>query len=417
MTVKIVLTVCLAALVLGTSSRADELAELKQQVELLQKRVEQLETKQKQQSEHMEEEIAKAVEEKQIEALPESLKWAEKIKISGDLRYRHEEIEAEGDDKDDRHRNRIRARLGINATLDEEFDINFRIASGSSDPVSTNQTLGEAFSTKDFRLDLAYFDWHRIMWEGFNVVGGKMKNPFYNVGKSELIWDGDLNPEGIAAKYTLAFSEHDKVHLTGGGFWAEESSSGVDQGLFGVQAYVKHAFENKSYLLGGASYYDFGNLAGSATLFDEQDGFGNTVVTSGGDTFYVNDYDIAELFGEYGFVVGQMPVAVFGTYVENTAARTSADTGWLIGCKLNKAKEPGSWELRYNYRELEKDAVLGVFTDSDFIGGGTDGDGHEFGINYQLAKNLQAGMTYFLDDRGANDDDYRRLQFDLQWKF
>lgn len=99
------------------------------------------------------------------------------------------------------------------------------------------------------------------------------------------------------------------------------------------------------------------------------------------------------------------------------AASTSEDQGWLIGCKLNKAKKPGSWEFSYDYRDLEKDAVIGIFSDSDFIGGGTNGKGHRFGITYQLAKNLQAALTYFLNERGDNGDDYRRLQADLKFKF
>jgi phosphate-selective porin len=145
---------------------------------------------------------------------------------------------------------------------------------------------------------------------------------------------------------------------------------------------------------------------------------GNT--TAAGGTEYASDYDIAEGFVEYGFKCADMPVSIFGNYAHNTVARTNEDDGWLIGLKLNKAKEPGSWDFRYNYREVEADAVLGAFTDSDFIGGGTNGRGHEFGLNYQLTENIQAGLTYFINVRDRStttDDDYRRLQADLQFKF
>ena len=47
-------------------------------------------------------------------------------------------------------------------------------------------------------IDLAYFDWHPERVEGLNVIGGKMENPFYAPGKTELLWDGDLRPEGVA---------------------------------------------------------------------------------------------------------------------------------------------------------------------------------------------------------------------------
>ena len=76
------------------------------------------------------------------------------------------------------------------------------------------------------------------------------------------------------------------------------------------------------------------------------------------------------------------------------------------------------WEASYNYRDLEADAVVGIFSDSDFIGGGTNGKGHRFNFAYQLAKNFEAGLTYFLNERKNTDDDkYRRLQADLIFKF
>jgi len=406
--------VCIPALAAAT--RADELAELKEQVNMLLARIEQLEARQEKQSEIMESRIDQAVEKKKVEALPDSVKWIENVDIGGDLRYRHESIDSESSGRwgKGRHRHRIRARLGVDGRINDEWDVGFRIASGSSDPSSTNQTLENGFSSKDIWLDLAYFNWHPAAREGLNIYGGKMKNPFYSAGKNQLLWDSDLNPEGIAATHVMPFGEHDKLFINGGAFWAEESASNIDQSLWGVQAYLRHAFEKKRYLLAGAGYFDYGNTKGQATLFDSTDSYGNTVDASG---LYVNDYDIVEGFAEYGLTVTGRPVAVFGNYIRNAAADTSEDTGWLIGCRFNKAKKPGSWELGYNYRDLEADAAIGVFSDSDFIGGGTDGKGHQFGLKYQLVENLQAALTYFLNERGGGDDDYRRLQADLILKF
>ena len=41
------------------------------------------------------------------------------------------------------------------------------------------------------------------------------------------------------------------------------------------------------------------------------------------------------------------------------------------------------------HAELEKDAVVGAFTDSDRWGGGTDGKGLKFNARSQLLKNVQ----------------------------
>ena len=102
--------------------------------------------------------------------------------------------------------------------------------------------------------------------KGLNTFGGKMKNPFYKVGKNQLIWDGDVNPEGIAAKYVIPLGDRDKLNFTGGGFWVDENSGGADTSLWGAQTYLKHAFENKDYFLCGVSYFDYGNIKGQGDL-------------------------------------------------------------------------------------------------------------------------------------------------------
>jgi hypothetical protein len=418
---QVLLILAIPVLVACGSVRADEISDLKKQLADMQARIEQLESQQKK---VIAEEVDKAVEKKQVSALPDSMKWVEKVKIGGDIRYRHESIDEEnGNWKDGVNRHRLRARLGINGKVNDEVDLGLRLASGSADPVSTNQNLESSFSSKTIWLDLAYFDWHPADIKGFNFVGGKMNNPFYSVGKNQLIWDGDLTPEGLAAKYEMPINDNLKAYFSGGGFWVEErdSAGSVDSSLWGVQAYLKNKFDADTYLLGGMSYYDYGNVEDHNDLYTTwkggttQKAFGNTTITGGK---FAYDYDIIEGFAEYGCKVADYPVAVFGSYAHNTAAPSSKANGWLIGCTFNKLKDPGSWQIGYDYRDLDSDAVVGQFNDSDFVGGGTDGKGHRFNLAYQLAKNFEAGLTYFLDEKKNEDKDkYRRLQADLIFKF
>lgn len=419
--------------VTAVQTSADELAELKEQLNQQQKmieqqnqmlqqmmaRIEQLESQNQQQEQRIEARISETVEKKQVSALPDSMKWVENIKWSGDLRYRHETID---DDTaaTDRDRNRIRARLKLEARINDEWDAIFRIASGSSDsPTSTNQTLGDSsnnddsFSSRHVWLDWAYADYHPAWMPGLNVFAGKMANPFYTVGKNQLIFDGDLSLEGGAATYAWNLNDSTSATVAGGGFWVRERSTDADTSIFGVQGMLKHKLSSDSHILGGVSYYDFGNIKGKTLSGISSKG--NT--TTGG--LYANDYDIIEGFGEYGFKIGSVPVAVFGSYVQNIDSTTNDDTAWLIGAKYNKAKKPGSWEASYNYRDVEKDAVVGGLCDSDFIGGGTNGTGHVFGFKYQLAKNVQAAIHYFLNDKNESttSDEYKMLQADLIWKF
>jgi len=340
--------------------------------------------------------------------------WWETVKVKGDFRYRHEMIDKQ--DNDARHRQRIRARIGISAKANEMMDIGIQLATGSNDPVSTNQTLDDAFSSKDIRLDLAYFTFHHEKAVGFTITAGKMKNPFFTPGSSELIWDSDLNPEGGAITLVKNL-DNVEINLTGAGCWVDERSSSDDSYIAAGQGFVRFNLNKKksSVTLGG-SIYNYVNAKGFAPFYDNEDGMGNTLDTLGN---YANDFELVEVFGEITHKFDDIPVSIFGDLVSNGGA-DSLNTGWMFGFKIGHAKDAGSWDLRYNYRKVETDAVVGMFTDSDFRGGGTDAKGHEFGASYQLAKNANLGATYFINETGLELDktiDFNRLQLDVQLKF
>lgn len=339
--------------------------------------------------------------------------WADKLTLKGDLRARFESIDEEG--KETRDRARLRARLGAYATVSDEVDAAIALASGDSDPVSTNQTLDEGFSSKDVKLDLAYIDLHPEVLPG-SIVLGKMIKPFINV--NDLIWDGDLNPEGASAKFV--FGEGIKIHAQAGAFWVEERSSDDETMLYSAQA-AAELKTDAAKITAGASYYLYDSMAGFAPIYDETDSFGNTVIESvdadGNVTYtYAYDYELFELFAKIGFDAG-LPVELTGNYVVNQDADEN-DTGYMFGIKLGKLKDPGSFDIGYSFRELEADAVVGAFSDSDFIGGGTDGSGHKLSLGYQIAKNLTGNATYFMSEKGIDSGvDYDRLQLDLVVKF
>ncbi len=397
------------------SAGADEISELRKQMEMqynelikLQSKLIEIEAAQKEQGA-----VVQRLETSKGFTVPETLKWAENISLYGDFRYRHEQID--GDNTSQRDRHRIRARVGLKGKIDDEWSFDLRLATGSDDPTSTNQDLDGGFSSKDIWLDRAYLTYKPHHIEGLSVVAGKISNPFYTVGKNQLIWDGDLNPEGIAFKYTRKLNDATSLFANGGGMWVEERGSDTDTSLWGIQGGLTHALKNDSKLTGGTSYFKYGNIQGKPAIGAF---LGNT--SDGG--VYAYDYELLELFGEYATKLGDVPVSLYGDYVVNTASGVSDDTGWLIGTTYNKASAPGTWQAGYEYRDIERDAVLGRFNDSDFIGGGTDGKGHKFSFKYALAKNVAAGATYFLNKRDADggdkrDDTYRRLQLDVEMKF
>jgi hypothetical protein len=189
----------------------------------------------------------------------------------------------------------------------------------------------------------------------------------------------------------------------------------VDSLLLGLQGGLKFKFsDGKAHFLGGFGYFDYTNTEGYPTFFNTEKSYGNTVDQDGN---YLFDYNELEVFFELVFKAGNFPLSLFGDYVNNIAADAD-NKGWLVGFSAGKAGKPGSYDFNYNYRNLEKDAIVGMFTDSDFIGGGTDGKGHKLGFTYQLAKGAQAAVTYLLNKKGVdNGRDYHRLHLALKFKF
>jgi hypothetical protein len=345
--------------------------------------------------------------------------WAQKVSLKGDLRYRYETRDEEG--KDLRELHRLRARVGVEGKVNDTVKAGVQVSSGSSDPVSSNQTLTDGFSRKNLYIDLAYIDW--ALLPELSLVGGKIKNPFMSV--SDLIWDGDLNPEGLALQ---ARGAREALDLSAGAgyLWVQERSGEDDDTmLYAAQAAVKYNFTDEVYVEAGGGYYGYDEIEGRGLIDFENSNksYGNSTrkVVSGGTTNVIYDlkYNLVEGFAELGIWAG-IPFRAYGHYVVNTEADEN-DTGYQAGIGIGKAKNPKTYELNYSYYDLEKDAVVGAFTDSDRHGGGTDGRGHKLQAKYQLLKNLQLGLTYFMTEKTISDDakkhDYDRLQLDLVANF
>lgn len=327
--------------------------------------------------------------------------WTETVDVSGDLRYRHEQIDEEG--KEMRNRHRVRARIAIDADVAENVSLGFRLASGSADPISTNQTLDDAFTSKNFGLDRAFFAWKTT--SGVKFKGGKMGMPFHKVAKNELMWDSDLSPEGIAA-----FWSEGGLFVNAAGLWIDERSGSENAALMGAQAGFKQATDAATFTV-GAGMFNYTNLMGP--LYDD-DFFGNS---SNASDEFMYEFKLIEVFVEAAFTAGETPVTVFADFVKNNEAEMN-EQGYIFGAKINKAKKPGTWDLAYDYRELQADAVMGAFANSDFVGGGTDGKGHRVAFGYQVNEAAKLALTYLVNTKGLeNGVDYKRLQADMKFNF
>lgn len=358
--------------------------------------------------------------------------WADSVTVKGDLRYRYETINDDSKKNADkqtytRERDRIRARLAAEAKCNDDLKVVIGLSTGDKDPISGNQTLGDGGQKKPMMLDLAYFDYSFIGDTTANEIhayAGKMKNPFITMN-DDLMWDPDLTPEGAALKSQFG-NDVVTVYGNAGYIWLQERDSKDAGTLYAGQGAVKFQFVPEVSLTVGASYYGFNNVQGYDVIdWQGANGaYGNSTkngTISGGVTnkAWASGFTPVVYFASLDLWVAGLPLSIFGQELSNTDA-SNLDQGHLYGVSLGKAKNPGTYELGYSYTELQKDATIGMWTDSDRWGGGTDGKGSKVYAKYQLMKNLQLGATYFTDDKGiasGKPTNYDRLMVDLLAQF
>ncbi len=357
--------------------------------------------------------------------------WREKIKLGGDVRFRGETIKLEH--KEDDSRTRVRARLRVTGEANESWSVVLGLATGSDDPVSTNTTLTGGYSRKGFMLDLACLDFHPKAVAGLNIVAGKMSIPFEVAENTELMWDNDLTPEGLAVRYRRGAGSCVEIFLNGAAFDIRDTDPD-DLGeawMIGGQAGFDATLPGEVGLKVGAGYFNYEGAIGRYGFYRPNEFYGNTsrlwqgTTEIGGYSYiyrgYACDFNIVEALAVVDFALRDWAdVALYGTYANNVRA-DDRNTGWLAGGSASRGRDRGAVKLSANYRRLEPDAVIGIFTDSDFVGGGTDGTGWELGFTCGAARGVDLSVTWFRNVKNSADESfetgYERLQLDVQARF
>jgi hypothetical protein len=313
----------------------------------------------------------------------------------------------------DRQRFRVRFRLSLKTMVTDQVEAGAKLTTGSeSDPGSTNETLGDSFNKDGIVLDNVYLKWN--IQDGFQVWGGRMPNPWFC---SDLVWDGDLNFEGVALNYGHRITKGLEGFLTLGAFPLEELEwSTHDKWLYGGQAGIISKPVHDLTIKVAAAYYDYQNIEGerdpnrpmemnfSTPRFMQK---GNTLMdidpTGGYVPALASDYHELDITGsaDIGFF-DPVHITFLTDYVKNLgfdrakAARLIDDpnlksqaTGYQMGLTVGHlaVRQPGTWKCSGFYRHLEADAVLDAFTDSDFHLGGTNACGWILGGELGLAQN------------------------------
>ena len=332
--------------------------------------------------------------------------WIDSIDWDGDLRLRYEGIDEQGEAKRDRFR--FRGRFGFASELSNKVQFSLRLATSDGNPVSTNLDFGDGFSSKDIAIDRVFVNWNAL--NNLDIAVGKMGRPWFRAGSNSLLWDSDLNPEGVHAKWSSG-----TFFANLGTFAVDERAESDDSLLHSVQAGVDKRFSDRSRLVFSAAYFDYTNTIGNKPFYLDRPK-GNSVDVDGN---FIYDYDILEVSTEYSAFIGGWPVSVYGVWAQNTAVDIQ-DTAFAIGFMVGLVDAPGEMQFSYAWYDTEADAVMGIFTDSDFGAGSTDSKGHFIKARYGLTRNIALNGTFIISEIEMfrnNPHDYDRVQLDIEFLF
>lgn len=336
---------------------------------------------------------------------------------------------------EDQNRWRERVRLGLSAKIADRWKLDTRIVTGTFDnPVSANLTMGTTGNRFAIQLDRALIRYDRPDQQGMTwltLQGGRMPNPFQS---TDLVWDEDLGFDGVAATVRhgidFAADEFDpiqrdrKLFVTAGAFPLQQPDfQAQDRWLLGGQVGANWEFENQNLLTMGVAFYDYLHITGKRnSLFSkENDGTAPQFLQKGnllfniangnpGDVLFAlaSDYRLLDVtasfnlanFAPYHVTFTTDVVKNLGFDKDEITRRTGGLTylypisdrtlGLLAGVQVGwpEVNRRGLWQVAFDYRYLQRDAVLDAFTESDFHLGGTDTQGYRISGLYGLTTNL-----------------------------
>lgn len=377
--------------------------------------------------------------------------WVNSFRINGDVRGRFEGFYGDNPAFVERNRLRYRARLGFTAQMFNNFEAGLRLTSSEAsgnfggDPISGNTTFRDNASKKFIYIDLAYLKWTPVNsgnWT-INTTVGKMENPFMY---SDMVFDGDYTPEGLAFDATYRFNLQHSLKLIGGLYALDElGGSTKDPWLTGLQLMWDAKWNDRwSSSLGiGLLSITHDEKLVTAELPDINRGNFRTAAANPpmyGFNPIVVSPSLTYQLEKFPMYTGMFPIKLWGEYMYNPAAPHSADNyAWTAGITFGKAGKKNTWEIGYNYKWLGANSWWEEIVDSDFgayyagaapsipggagYASGTNIKGHIFRLVYSPTDFASLTAKVFLTDlineatTAIPDSGMVRLQVDLSLKF
>ncbi len=382
-----------------------------------------------------------------------------KFKVSVTVRYDLTNVEDAEDLRLDSDEDgfRTRDRFSVFFAPDGPVNAGIRLTTGEDpNPASPFIRMGDLFRSESFQLDRFYislrpgqfFDTRPFAEHRFQVsfIAGKMQNPFWSGSRggwrSEIIWDTDVQPEGIALKLGLPkLLPFLGLESTTSYFIIEELDDLQFEGLTGdtyvvmtqlkaVVPYATLAFtfydyerlnaglRSPNFTPGSGAFVEPGEpavlLRSGLQRTNNRITFGPGAIGFVEDNFQVINF-AGQIYYPIPFPTLKPEIWLYGDYVNNTSVDED-DEGYGITIGVRGGGQGsvlGPFNLWFTYRDVDNDATLGTFADSDLCAG-TGCKGFEFGANYRLHPNFLVQIVHVnFDGFPDKDNDVKRTFFDL----
>lgn len=341
-----------------------------------------------------------------------------KLDLYGDFRFRAEldrnSDRIDGTTRDDRDRLRYRLRVGFKYTLHSNFEFGGRIRSGNSlNQQSPHITLGKEFQSDDFSIDKAYLkaQTNTGLWAWI----GKNSMSFWT--QNGLLWNDDVNPEGISLGVKFNLNDHSNIEPVLGYFIAGHSGKAFndDSSIAIAQLKLNSKVGDNNLIL--SSGIIFGK-----NIPDQPDGT---------DSFIINYNIWASSLQFYlkklGLKLGLDHFENLKDYQNNTniADVFEDQTTGYVGSLIYGVK---NIQFSYYYAHIEKFAVVDYFAQDDWVRWGNTNmtrssnfRGHEFRIKYNFTKQLNTVLRAYLVEgiktTGINLETGTRIRLDFNIRF
>ncbi len=342
------------------------------------------------------------------------------LKFKGDFRLRYENtnniqfVTSRSDVNNNRHREVVRFRASMTKQMSEYLTFGTRLASGSrEDPNTADVTLGQFVDDIQIGLDQAFLSYKK---DGLFFTGGKFSNPFM---KTDLVWDGDVNPQGVTAGYASTGSGNASAKITGIYSIVDERTLVSDSYMTGgqIQLGVK-AGENASLTFAGA-YYDYTiKSLSNADAGDTRSNFLNA-----DETGYLSDFDLLDFIVslEYRGAGEKTPIRFVGDFVKNRGAVNDEDSGIMLDLFVGRASQKKDVRVRYGYSQTDTDAVFAAFS-NDNTTIATNYQQHTVTCEYVALENTIFNLTWYIHRRnkvpeGVDNEFISRLRLNAVVKF